>query len=60
MTTPRERFVGGRLVSGHCGCDVEAWTAADAGHGLAVHSAMPAFTDEVIRWPATKGLAPTP
>jgi alpha-beta hydrolase superfamily lysophospholipase len=42
----------------HCGCDVEGWTASDAGHGLVVHTAMPAFTDKVIGWLAAKGLTP--
>ncbi len=44
----------------HCGCDVESWTAHDTGHGLVVHSSMPAFTDHVIRWLSAKSLAPSP
>ena len=42
----------------NCGCDVEAWTQAETGHGLFVHTTMPAFTSKVIDWLNSKGLAP--
>lgn len=42
----------------NCGCDVEAWTQAQTGHGLWMHTTMPGFTSKVIAWLHSKGLAP--
>jgi pimeloyl-ACP methyl ester carboxylesterase len=42
----------------NCGCDVEAWTQAQTGHGLWMHTTMPAFTSKVVDWLGSKGLAP--
>jgi pimeloyl-ACP methyl ester carboxylesterase len=43
---------------GNCGCDVEAWTQAETGHGFWMHTTMPAFTSKIIDWLGSKGLAP--
>jgi pimeloyl-ACP methyl ester carboxylesterase len=43
---------------GGCGCDVELWTAKDAGHALAAHTAMPAYTAKVVAWLAARKLGP--
>lgn len=43
---------------GACGCDVELWTAKNAGHALAAHRSMTAYTTKVVKWLAAKGLGP--
>ena len=42
-----------------CGCDVETWTQADAGHAGTAHRSMPTFTAKVVSWLTSKGLGPS-
>ncbi|MGQ0466297.1 MAG: alpha/beta hydrolase [Sporichthyaceae bacterium] len=42
----------------HCGCDVALSAPANAGHAMAAHRSMPAYTAEIVSWLAAKGLAP--
>ena len=46
-----------RYWQAHCGCDVESWTQPETGHALYAHRSMPAFTDKVVTWLGSKGLA---
>jgi pimeloyl-ACP methyl ester carboxylesterase len=41
-----------------CGCDVETWTQADAGHAPTAHRTMPTFTAKLVSWLTSKGLGP--
>lgn len=40
----------------HCGCDVELFAPADAGHAIAAHRAMPDYTHAIVSWLNSKGL----
>lgn len=44
--------------AGACDCDVELYWARNAGHALAAHVAMPAYTAKVASWLKAKGLGP--
>jgi len=41
----------------HCGCDVETWSQAGAGHAFMWHRSLPTFIDRVESWLAAKGIA---